>query len=485
MFIEKEKVQICQKLFKSIYGVTQRRLNIIAQKLLSGKTITEQRGGDKRSSKYTEKLVAVKKFISVLNGKDSHYGRQKSKRIYVSPEYNISNLWQLYNEKAADNLKVNYKYFSRVFNTHFNIGFGSPATDVCGFCVRTTTQIHNAKQATDKQNLTTQLKVHKVRAAQFHKLMKEHQANTWSFCFDLQQIQVLPKVPIQEAFYAQQLSLYFFCIVGTDCKKPLFYTWLEHEAGRGATEISSALLHFLKTLDIPPNITCIRLFADGCGGQNKNSFVVHMLMLWLYRFAPTTVHSIVLIFPIRGHSYLPADRIFGRVEKILRQHSTIKTPEKYYELYLKVGEIRRLGTEWSLYDIKSASVCLKKINGISQCRRIYIKRGPTKDKVFVKTEVLYRSDDTTKKFETLLKARKRLQQIEIPELPLNHKIKKKKLDSLKALLVSLAGENWSTDPELTWMTPIFSEHCDEENTTADNDEKLLCECNDDEEENFI
>ena len=118
----------------AVYNICQRRLNTICKKLQDGEeVIKEKRGGDRRTHKFVEKLHAVKSFIRQLQGKESHYGRQKSRRIYLSSEYNISILWQLYNKSAPDSLKVNYKYFSRVFSKHFNIGFGSPATDVFRF----------------------------------------------------------------------------------------------------------------------------------------------------------------------------------------------------------------------------------------------------------------------------------------------------------------------------------------------------------------
>ncbi|VEN57645.1 unnamed protein product [Callosobruchus maculatus] len=317
--------------------------------------------------------------------------------------------------------------------------------------------------------------------------MKEEQPNTVSFCFDLQQVQVLPKVPIQDAFYAQQLSFYFFCVTATNCKNPVFYSWMESQAGRGATEISSALLDFLQKTNFAPDIHTLRLFSDGCGGQNKNSFVIHMLMLWLYHFAPGTIKKIELIFPVRGHSYLPADRIFGRVEKILRRHAVIKTPEKYWELYHQVGEIRKLGSDWSLVNIKGASLSLKKLQGISSSKRIIIKRGKTSG-VAVKSEVLYRTDDPTKKYQTLLKPKKRLDRIELCEVPLGREIKQKKVVSLKKLLVALSGAQWySTDPELKWLAEILERTGINYNDGDDQYEngEEACECVENDENYFI
>ncbi|KAK9685928.1 Transposase IS4 [Popillia japonica] len=181
----------------------------------------------------------------------------------------------------------------------------SPATDVCGYCVRTLTQISICKEPREKQKLKTELQVHKVRAKNFHKLMKEQPADTTS-CL---------------------------CITeNTDIKNPVFYTWLETEAKRGAAEVCSALRHFLETANFTATTKKLRLFADGCSGQNKNCHVMHMLMLWLNKDAPKMIQSIEVIFPVRGHSYLPADRVFGRAEKLIRAHSTIKTHCVYTEL---------------------------------------------------------------------------------------------------------------------------------------------------------
>lgn len=93
--------------------------------------------------------------------------------------------------------------------------------------------------------------------------MKAEEPNTISYCFDLQQVQVLPKVPIQEAFYAQQLSIYFFALSNLIVRNH----------------------YFLKKAELPENARKIRFFADGYGGQHKNSHVVHAMMFWLHNFS--------------------------------------------------------------------------------------------------------------------------------------------------------------------------------------------------------
>ncbi|KAK4883294.1 hypothetical protein RN001_006613 [Aquatica leii] len=132
-----------------------------------------------------------------------------------------------------------------VFYIHNTCAF--PATDVCGFCVRTQSSISISKDKNEIDKLKTSLRVHKVRAKQFFKLMNEKPAQSVSYCFDLQ----------------QQLSFYCFCVTDVDIKTPVFYTWIEHQAKRGAAETNSAIRDFLNKAEFGPDIKQLRLFADG------------------------------------------------------------------------------------------------------------------------------------------------------------------------------------------------------------------------------
>ncbi|KAK9709759.1 hypothetical protein QE152_g26443 [Popillia japonica] len=88
--------------------------------------------------------------------------------------------------------------------------------------------------------------MHQKSAHAFYELLQESPPNSVSFCFDLQQVQPLPKTPINDAFYAHQVSLYVLCCVDTKSKTPTFYQWTEDEAGRGSVEIGSGVLNYLK-----------------------------------------------------------------------------------------------------------------------------------------------------------------------------------------------------------------------------------------------
>ena len=234
------------------------------------------------SRKFSAKKEAVRKFLSNLRGYESYYRRNKSKRIYLSSELNISKLHKQFQTSVENNLKVKFPLFYKIFEKEYNIGFSSPASDLCALCTRLKIEINEAKQDQKKsETLRTQLRIHKLRANAFYDTMRQSSKieNSITISFDLQQVQPLPKTPIQDYFYSRQLAFYSFCCVGISSRDPHFYTWSEYQAERGSTEIASALLHHLLSLNIPHSVDTIPLFCDGCAGQNRNAHLLHSLSL--------------------------------------------------------------------------------------------------------------------------------------------------------------------------------------------------------------
>ena len=122
-----------------------------------------------------------------------------------------------------------------------------------------------------------------VRAKAFYELMREKRDNEITVCFDLQQVQSLPKSPVQEAFYLRQLGFYALCVVDVQAEKPVFYTWTEDQSGRGSTKVSSALFHYLKNIDLT-GVKTIRLFLTVVEHKIKITLLFrHCYFFW----APT------------------------------------------------------------------------------------------------------------------------------------------------------------------------------------------------------
>lgn len=240
-------------------------------------------------------------------------------------------------------------------------------------------------------------------------------------------------------------------------KKPVFYTWNEVQSGRGSNEVGSALMHFLKNFDFHENVQKIRLFSDGCGGQNKNSHMLHMLMFWMFKFAPKSIKEIEYIFPVRGHSYLPADRIFGRLEKELRRHEKIVFPEDYNKIYSKFGTVREMKKDWPVYNLKNFLDVLKKIEGISEQKRIYIKKDIRQGKrhVSLRSEINYRISDTSKSFQSFLKRGKKLEQAKLEEDFNVHGITQDKGRAVNTLLQQAYGDRWYLEENFAWYFEVL------------------------------
>lgn len=479
----KKTVRVCKQFFSAVFGVTKHRLQTVAKVLEEGGVPKEKRGGDRVSQKSLPKKEKVRQFIGNLRGKESHYNRKKSKRLYLSANLSMAKLHKMYNRRCDPENRVSYDMFRNVFLNDFNIGFSSPASDVCSKCTRLKEQIKHTKDLKNRQTLIMEYRIHKKRANTFYELTNEEPDSSLTFCFDLQQVQPLPRTPIGDAFYSHQVSLYAFCCVPMTSRYPTFYVWTEDLASRGATEIGSALLHHLQSLNYE-GVNLVRLFCDGCGGQNKNSHIIHTLMYWLKTKSPDNVTAIEITFPVRGHSYLPADRSFGRVEKILKRNPVIISKEKYMEFYAEVGSVKALGSDWQLYNIKNLENVYKKVKGISDCKIIKLQKFTDRDNettVKLATFEYYRFRSPTTTWQSLIKKGKSETNLQLSRLPLRNCIPDKKKKSLIHLIKEHFGEEWQDREDLLWYKNLLvstrgGEKDTLENNDIQDDDTELCDC---------
>lgn len=81
-------------------------------------------------------------------------------------------------------------------------------------------------------------------------------------------------------------------------------------------------------------------------------------------------------FPVRGHSYMPADRAFGIIEKKLKDETVLLVPEKYDDIVRTVGTLHIYGVDfpWMNWQgLSNTSAVSKKTFKISSAKRIDIK----------------------------------------------------------------------------------------------------------------
>lgn len=139
----------------------------------------------------------------------------------------------------------------------------------------------------------------------------------------------LPRVPTNVVFYKRQLWVYNCGIHSGTTNKGYCYTWVEGESGRRAQEVGSCLIKHIAN-ELPEGTEHLILWSDSCGGQNRNIKLVLMLKAVLndHPSLKTITHK----FPIPGHSFLPNDDDFGKIENELKRVQYMYCPEDYFSL---------------------------------------------------------------------------------------------------------------------------------------------------------
>uniref|UniRef100_H3GFH0 DUF7869 domain-containing protein n=1 Tax=Phytophthora ramorum TaxID=164328 RepID=H3GFH0_PHYRM len=108
---------------------------------------------------------------------------------------------------------------------------------------------------------------------------------------------------------------------------PAYFTWgqlymemhnyveeIRLRLGKGTDEVNSLLHHFIHKIALPGGHRKLTIYADNCGGQNKNNYVLKALLALAHMGDLGTVE---LKFFVKGHTEKAVDRGFGHVRKRL------------------------------------------------------------------------------------------------------------------------------------------------------------------------
>ena len=92
--------------------------------------------------------------------------------------------------------------------------------------------------------------------------------------------------------------------------------WNESDGDKGANEIASSLLRYVRSIVSKRKIKKIIMFSDACGGQNRNKYIA---TLCLYLLATIEdIESIEHVFMLTGHSHMEVDSIHSMIERYSR-----------------------------------------------------------------------------------------------------------------------------------------------------------------------
>lgn len=331
-----ERVPVCKQAFLSLYAVSHSRVQRLNTLLLAGQTPKDLRGlhNNRPRALCSEWIAKIKEHIECFPVKTAHYSAKTY--YYLDANLNVKKIHNLFIKKYPELEKiVKYEFFLRYFNENYDLKFGRPQVDVCSECERLNVRIKDGSlNDTAKRVAIAELMVHRRRAKKFYAKMKEVEAmceektEVMGIAFDYIQNLPLPNIPVQEIFYFRQLWVYAFEIHNLKDKTGHFYTYHEGQARKGPDEVCTFLYDYIVN-HIPAGVTELHLFSDGCPGQNRNHTMVRFLLALQ---SSKRFKKIYHYFPIRGHSFLPCDRDFGTVKRLVRRHDRIYVPEEYEDI---------------------------------------------------------------------------------------------------------------------------------------------------------
>ena len=80
-----------------------------------------------------DQVMEVINHIKSFKGRQSHYSRNRSRRLYLPDTLNISKMHALFREQRPAS-SISYETYRSIFNSKFNISFEYPRSDTCSKC---------------------------------------------------------------------------------------------------------------------------------------------------------------------------------------------------------------------------------------------------------------------------------------------------------------------------------------------------------------
>ena len=126
-------MEVCSATFQSILALGRKRLGNLMKFAWENNhnPRPERRGRRRESVEFSEVKDKIREHIKSFRCCASHYGRNKTlNKRYLPSSLNIKRMWELYT-KENPGQDIKYSTYYNIFVQDFNLGFGSPKTDVC------------------------------------------------------------------------------------------------------------------------------------------------------------------------------------------------------------------------------------------------------------------------------------------------------------------------------------------------------------------
>lgn len=322
------RVNVCRFLFLNTLSITERVLRTAVQKVAgSGVVMKDKRGGRPQSKQELDARFRdlCIKHIDRFPRVESHYCRENSTREYLHSDLTLKKMYRMFIGTLEGNpMKPSFSTYKRVFKGK-NLSFHRPKKDQCSLCL---TYYNGTEEV--KSKLQEKFQKHQFDKLTFRNTRKnclneakENPSVVQCVTFDLQQVIQLPITNENAVFYKRRLSTFNLTIYDLGTRDCCCFTWYEAVSRRGASEISTALNIFLRESD-RKGFKRIYLFADGCGGQNRNSIVAAALIYILNN--SLNIEEITLRFSIPNHGQSAGDSAHSAISYALKKAGDVFIP---------------------------------------------------------------------------------------------------------------------------------------------------------------
>lgn len=367
--LEKNTTSVCKKFFLNTLAISPQMVTTAVDNAENGTTPQKSRRPAANKTK-PRKIEEVRSHIKSFPKVESHYCRQHSKCEYLESSLSVQKMYKMYCEKVTNPVKL--AIYRNIFNSEFNLRFHIPSKDRCDVCEMYKLIQHHTEETEEEH---AQHLRRKEDARQMKEADKQN-ASSMTITMDLQQTIVCPKLSVGSAYYLRKLNIYNFTIFELSSSQGYCYTWTEEEGGKGATEISTCILKWLREKD-DEGWQHIIMYSDTCGGQNRNKIVSTMCSVFLQ-----TARNVKLIeqkFFEPGHSQMECDSMHSVLERCWSTRD-VHLPSEYTDLMCnacakpyKVCSLQY--TDFLNFDAINRE-CFKStaFNGIAKVRKIQYKR---------------------------------------------------------------------------------------------------------------
>ncbi|CAH0562935.1 unnamed protein product [Brassicogethes aeneus] len=334
---------VCRNMFIKTLQISTKRVDTALKKFYLG-NIQDGRGKFGCVNKQLPEDTKAKVITHIASFPTyvSHYCRNSTESRFLPMDLTLNKMYELYKAEPS-NPKVAFSTYKKMFYLNFNLRRKPPIKDTCNHCDKFVTKLKNSNN-----EVTLEIKAlhdqHLDEAKQARVMLKSdlllaaENGKVETLTYDMEKVLGLPKLPTNIIYYKRQLSIYNEGIYKGSNNESYCFVWKEGIAGRGAQEVGSCL-KFMIDKYVAPEVEHLILWSDSCGGQNRNIKIVLFLKTVLE--SHQSLKSICFKYLVPGHSYLPNDSDFGKIERALKNQLRVYTLQEFKNIVLSCSKKRK------------------------------------------------------------------------------------------------------------------------------------------------